>query len=64
MSERCEKCGGMVEFEPGHPGSRDEPAAADTWYCAECGAITTRDFYDRLTDRAEAKRDAGSIFDD
>lgn len=64
MSKRCPECGGPCEFEPGHPGSWDEPPQPDAWFCHDCGTEFQYDFYDRLTDQAEAKRDAGSIFDD
>jgi rubredoxin len=54
----CPDCGSPeLDFAPGSPGARDEPAAADCWLCPHCGWSQESDKWDRLEDRADDDRD-------
>ena len=55
----CPDCGSLkIEFESGHPDSFDEPGQPDMWFCNDCGWTAASDFYDRMEDQADDKRDA------
>lgn len=32
----CPGCGGLMDWDDGSPGGREEPPTAASWYCADC----------------------------